>query len=147
LRNFEVIEATMVAVANERLYVNRAEGFAGTGLKKDECVGECSDIDDIIVFREDGTFIVTKVAEKVFVGQNIRHIAVFRRNDERTIYNLIYQDGSKGSAYVKRFAVVGVCAQLPRYELVWIRGMGCIQGTAVESRFMSRSARWKRPYV
>ncbi len=108
LRNFEVIEATMVAVANERLYVNKVEGFAGTGLKKDELVGECSDIDDIIVFREDGSFIVTKVADKVFVGQNILHIAVFRRNDERTIYNLVYQDGVKGSAYVKRFAVVGV---------------------------------------
>ncbi len=108
LRNFEIIEATMVAVANEKLYVNKVEGFAGTGLKKDECVGECSDIDDIIVFREDGTFIVTKVAEKVFVGQNILHIAVFRKNDERTIYNMVYQDGIKGSAYVKRFAVVGV---------------------------------------
>ncbi|MCX6231675.1 MAG: DNA gyrase/topoisomerase IV subunit A [Bacteroidetes bacterium] len=108
LRNFEVIEATMVAVANEKLYVNKIEGFAGTGLKKDDYVGECSDIDDIIVFRKDGSFIVTKVAEKVFVGQNIEHIAVFRRNDERTIYNMIYQDGLKGSAYVKRFAVVGV---------------------------------------
>jgi len=108
LRNFEVIEATMVAVANERLYVNKVEGFAGTGLKKDDYVGDCSDIDDIIVFREDGTFIVTKVADKVFVGQNIQHIAVFRRNDERTIYNIVYQDGSHGSAYIKRFAVVGV---------------------------------------
>jgi len=108
LRNFEVIEATMVAVANERLYVNKAEGFAGTSLKKDELVGECSDIDDIIVFRNDGTFIVTKVAEKVFVGQNIQHIAVFRKNDERTIYNMVYQDGNNGSAYVKRFAVVGI---------------------------------------
>ncbi|MFZ4398700.1 MAG: DNA gyrase/topoisomerase IV subunit A [Bacteroidales bacterium] len=108
LRNFEVIEATMVAVANEKLYVNKIEGFAGTGLKKDDYVGDCSDIDDIIVFRDDGTLIVTKVAEKVFVGQNIRHIAVFRRNDERTIYNMIYQDGLKGSTYVKRFAVVGV---------------------------------------
>ncbi len=108
LRNFEVIEATMVAVANERLYVNKVEGFAGTGLKKDDYVGDCSDIDDIIVFREDGTFIVTKVVDKVFVGQNIQHIAVFRRNDERTIYNLVYQDGTHGSAYIKRFAVVGV---------------------------------------
>ncbi len=108
LRNFEVIEASMVAVANEKLYVNKAEGFAGTALRKDEYVGDCSDIDDIIVFRNDGTFIVTKVAEKVFVGQNIQHIAVFRRNDERTIYNMIYQDGNNGSAYVKRFAVVGI---------------------------------------
>lgn len=108
LRNFEVIEATMVAVANEKLYVNKAEGFAGTGLKKDEYVGECSDIDDIIAFRKNGTFIVTKVAEKVFVGQDIEHISVFRKNDERTIYNMVYQDGTHGSAYVKRFAVVGI---------------------------------------
>ncbi len=108
LRNFEVIEATMVAVANEKLYVNKAEGFAGTSLKKDEYIGDCSDIDDIIVFRNDGTFIVTKVAEKVFVGENIEHIAVFRKNDERTIYNLVYQDGTHGSAYIKRFAVVGI---------------------------------------
>ncbi len=108
LRNFEIIEATMVAVANERLYVNKTEGFAGTSLKKDDYVGDCSDIDDIIVFRNDGTFIVTKVAEKVFVGQNIEHIAVFRKNDERTIYNMVYQDGTQGSAYIKRFAVVGI---------------------------------------
>lgn len=108
LRNFEVIEAAMVAVANEKLYVNKTEGFAGTSLKKDDYVGDCSDIDDIIVFRNDGTFIVTKVAEKVFVGQNIEHIAVFRKNDERTIYNLVYQDGTHGSAYIKRFAVVGI---------------------------------------
>ena len=98
----------MVAVANEKLYVNKAEGFAGTGLKKDEYVGECSDIDDIIAFRKNGTFIVTKVAEKVFVGQDIEHISVFRKNDERTIYNMVYQDGTHGSAYVKRFAVVGI---------------------------------------
>ena len=108
LRNFEVIEATMVAAANEKLYVNKIEGFAGTGLKKDDYVCDCSDIDEIIVFRNDGTFIVTKVADKVFVGQNIQHIAVFRRNDERTIYNMIYQDGLKGKAYVKRFFVVSV---------------------------------------
>jgi topoisomerase-4 subunit A len=108
LRNFDTIEATMVAAANQKLYVNRVEGFAGTSLKKDEYVCDCSDIDDIIVFREDGTFIVTKVAEKVFVGENVVHIDVFRRNDERTIYNMVYQDGKNGGAYVKRFAVVGI---------------------------------------
>ncbi len=108
LRSFDNIEAVMVAAANQKLYVNKREGFAGTSLKKDEFVCDCSDIDDIIVFREDGTFIVTKVAEKSFVGENIVHIDVFRKNDERTIYNLIYQDGKTGSAYAKRFAVIGV---------------------------------------
>lgn len=108
LRNFENIQATMVAASNEKLYVNRLEGFAGTGLKKDEYVCDCSDIDEIIVFREDGTLLVTRVADKVFVGENVIHISVFRRNDERTIYNMVYQDGKNGGAYVKRFAVVGV---------------------------------------
>lgn len=108
LRSFESIEAASVAIANQKLYVNREEGFAGTGLKKDEFVGDCSDMDDIIVFREDGTFIVTRVAEKVFVGKPVIHIDVFRKNDERTTYNLAYQDGRLGSVYVKRFAVTGV---------------------------------------
>lgn len=108
LRNFDNIEAVMVAAANQKLYVNRKEGFTGTSLKKDEFVCDCSDIDDIIVFREDGTFIVTKVAEKLFVGENIMHIDVFRKNDERTIYNMVYQDGKTGPAYVKRFAVTGI---------------------------------------
>lgn len=108
LRYFDTIEAASVAVANQRLYVNRDEGFAGTSLRKDEFVCECSDIDDIIVFRQNGTFLVTKVAEKVFIGENIIHIDIFRRNDERTIYNMIYQDGKTGPVYVKRFAVVGI---------------------------------------
>ncbi|UBM61214.1 DNA gyrase/topoisomerase IV subunit A [Candidatus Sulfidibacterium hydrothermale] len=108
IRNFDTIQANMVAVANEKLYVNREEGFAGTGLKKDEYVSDCSDIDDIIVFREDGTFLVTKVAPKVFVGKNVIHIAVFKKNDDRTIYNMIYRDGRQGKYYVKRFAVKGV---------------------------------------
>lgn len=108
IRNFDNIEATLVAATNEKLYVNREEGFAGTGLKKDEYVCDCSDIDDIIAFREDGTFLVTKVASKFFVGKNIIHIDVFKRNDERTTYNAIYRDGKTGAAYVKRFAVMGV---------------------------------------
>jgi len=108
IRNFDTIEATMVAVANEKLYVNREEGFAGTSLKKDEFVCDCSDIDDIIVFRKDGSFIVTKVAPKTFVGKDVLHIDVFKKNDDRTIYNLIYRDGYKGLIYVKRFAVIGV---------------------------------------
>jgi len=108
LRNFDTIEAVMVAATNQKLYVNRAEGFAGTGLKKDEFVCDCSDIDDIIVFREDGTFLVTRVAEKVFVGEKVIHIDIFRKNDDRTIYNLVYQDGKAGNTYCKRFAVLGI---------------------------------------
>ena len=108
IRNFDNIEATMVAAATLKLYVNRAEGFAGTSLKKDEFVGDCSDIDDIIVFRDDGTFIVTRVVDKVFIGENVQHIDIFKKNDERTIYNMAYQDGRSGAAYVKRFAVMGI---------------------------------------
>lgn len=108
LRNFDTIEAAAVAVANLKLYVNREEGFAGTSLKKDEFVAECSDIDDIIVFKKDGTFIVTKVSPKVFVGKNILHIEVFDRHNDRTIYNLIYRDGKRGSYYVKRFNVTSI---------------------------------------
>ncbi|HSV87237.1 MAG TPA: DNA gyrase/topoisomerase IV subunit A [Bacteroidales bacterium] len=108
IRFFDTIEATRVAVANEKLYVNRSEGFAGTGMKKDEYVCDCSDIDDIIVFREDGTFLVTRVSEKSFVGKDIIHIGVFERNNDRTIYNMVYQDGSKGASFMKRFAVKGI---------------------------------------
>ena len=108
IRNFDTIEASAVAAATQKLYVNRVEGFAGTSLKKDEFVCECSDIDEIIVFREDGTFLITKVSEKLFVGENIIHIAVFKRNDERTVYNMIYQDGKNGFYFVKRFSVLGV---------------------------------------
>ncbi|MBU2651266.1 MAG: DNA gyrase/topoisomerase IV subunit A [Bacteroidetes bacterium] len=108
IRNFDTIEAVSVAAATQKLYVNREEGFAGTALRKDEYVCDCSDIDDIIVFRSDGTFLVTKIASKVFVGKNIIHIDVFRRNDERTIYNVVYRDGKGGASYVKRFAVLGV---------------------------------------
>ncbi|MFW5706683.1 MAG: DNA gyrase/topoisomerase IV subunit A, partial [Bacteroidota bacterium] len=116
IRSFENIEATRVAVANVKLYVNRKEGFAGTAMKKDEFVCDCSDIDDIIVFRSDGTFLVTKVADKSFVGKDIIHIAVFEKNDDRTIYNMIYQDGNNGPAYMKRFFVKGVTRD-KEYEL------------------------------
>ncbi len=108
IRNFDNIEATMVAVANQKLYINREEGFAGTALKKDDFVCECSDIDEIIVFRDDGTFMVTKVSEKFYVGKNVIHIDVFKRNDDRTIYNMIYRDGKAGKNFVKRFAVVSI---------------------------------------
>jgi len=108
LRNFDTIEATRVAAASQKLYVNREEGFAGTALRKNEYVCDCSDIDDIIVFRADGTFIVSKVSSKTFVGKNIIHIDVYKKNDNRTIYNLIYRDGRRGPVRVKRFAATGV---------------------------------------
>lgn len=108
IKAFEVINATTVAVANEKLYVNREEGFAGYNMKKDEYVCDCSDIDDIIVFREDGSMSVSKVSDKAFVGKGIIYINVFRKNDERTIYNMIYRDGTKGKSFAKRFAVSGV---------------------------------------
>ena len=108
LRSFDNIEATRVAVANEKLFINREDGFAGTQLKKDEFVCDCSSIDDIIVFREDGSFKIVKVSNKFFVGNDVIHIAVFTRNDERTIYNAIYQDGTAGNTFVKRFAVKSI---------------------------------------
>lgn len=108
LRVFDKVEAAQVALANAKLYVNRAEGFIGTGMKKDEFVSDCSDIDDIIVFREDGKYSVVKVQDKVFVGKDIIHVAVFKKGDERTIYNAIYKDGPNGTTYIKRFAVTGV---------------------------------------
>jgi len=108
LRTFDKVEASQVALANVKLYVNREDGFIGIGLKKDEFVCDCSDIDEIIVFREDGKCSITKVQEKVFVGKGIIHIAVFKKNDERTVYNMIYKDGASGISYIKRFAVTGV---------------------------------------
>jgi topoisomerase-4 subunit A len=108
IRAFDRVEASQVALANTKFYVNRADGFVGSGLKKDEYVFDCSDLDDIIVFREDGTCIVTKVQDKTFVGKGILHVGVFKKNDERTIYNMIYNDGKTGTSYVKRFAVSGV---------------------------------------
>mgnify|MGYP003574991542 CR=1 FL=1 len=108
LRSFDNIEATKVVLRNTKLYVNREEGFVGTGLKKDEYVADCSDIDDVIVFLRDGTMMVTKVDVKTFVGKDIIHVAVFDKNDKRTIYNMIYRDGKSGPSYVKRFNVSGV---------------------------------------
>ena len=108
IRSFETIEATKVVANNAKLYVNRQEGFIGTGLKKDEYVCDCSDIDDIIVIRKDGTYLVTKVEEKQFVGKDVIHAQVFLRNDTRTIYNVVYQDGREGPCYVKRCAITGL---------------------------------------
>ncbi|MFA9392660.1 MAG: DNA gyrase/topoisomerase IV subunit A [Prolixibacteraceae bacterium] len=108
IRSFENIVATKVVVANEKLYVDYEEGFIGTSLKKAEYICDCSDIDDIIVFRKDGIYFVTKVSEKAFIGKNTLHIAVFKKDDKRTIYNLVYRDGRAGAVYMKRFAVTGV---------------------------------------
>lgn len=105
---FDTIEATVVAANNAKLYVNRADGFVGYGLKKDEFVCDCSDLDDIIVFRRDGACVVSKIQEKVFMGKDIIHVAVFRKGDERMVYNMVYLDGASGRAMVKRFQVLSV---------------------------------------
>ena len=108
LRSFDVIEATKVIEANEKLYINREEGFIGTGLKKDEFVANCSPIDDVIIFYRDGKYVITPVADKKFVGKNILYINIFKKNDKRTIYNVAYRDGKDGTCYIKRFAVTGI---------------------------------------
>lgn len=108
VRGFDSIEAATVADANEKLYINREEGFIGTGLKKDEFICNCSSIDDVIIFYKDGKYKVVKVQDKLFVGKNIQYVNVFKRNDDRTIYNVIYQNGKGGYYYMKRFAVTGV---------------------------------------
>ncbi len=115
-KQLEAIVATQVVMANEKLYVNRAEGFVGTGLKKDEYVCDCSDIDDIIAFTEEGKMKVFKAADKVFVGKDINYVAVFKKNDDRTTYNMIYSDGPKGITFVKRFNVTGVTRE-KEYDL------------------------------
>ena len=107
IRNFENIEASKVVVANEKLYINRDEGFIGMALKKDELICECSDIDEVIVIRKDGSYFVTKVADKIFVGKDVLYVNVFKKNDKRTIYNVAYRDGRYGTYYVKRFFVTG----------------------------------------
>nr|WP_321407010.1 DNA gyrase/topoisomerase IV subunit A [uncultured Carboxylicivirga sp.] len=108
IRSFENIEASKVVVKNEKLYINREDGFIGTSLKKDEFVCDCSDIDDVIIFYKDGKYMITKVSDKAFVGKDIIHIAVFKKNDKRTIYNTVYRDGKNGLVYMKRFAVTGI---------------------------------------
>ena len=108
IKNFDTIVASKVVEANEKLYINRADGFIGTGLKKDEFVCNCSDIDDIIIFYKDGKYKVIRVADKVFVGKNILHVQVFKKNDKRTIYNVVYRDGKRGSYFMKRFNVTSL---------------------------------------
>ncbi|GAB6007967.1 DNA gyrase/topoisomerase IV subunit A [Dysgonomonas reticulitermitis] len=108
IRSFDTIEATKVVEANEKLYINREEGFIGTSLKKDEYVCNCSDIDDVIIFYKDGKYKIVKVSDKMFVGKNVLYLYVFRRNDKRTIYNVVYRHGKNGPSYIKRFAVTGI---------------------------------------
>ncbi len=108
IRTFDRVEASQVALANTKFYLNKIDGFIGTSLKKDEYIFDCSDIDDIIIFREDGICLVTKVQEKTFVGKGILHVGIFKKNDERTVYNMVYKDGKTGVSYIKRFNIGGV---------------------------------------
>ena len=108
LRTFDVVTAQKVAIANQKLYVNRVDGFVGYGLKKDEFVCDCSDLDDIIAIKRDGTFMVTKIGDKTFVGKDILHVGVYNKNDDRLVYNMVYIDGASGIAFAKRFLVSGI---------------------------------------
>ena len=108
IRNFDTIEASKVAEANQKLYINRADGFIGTGLKKDEFVCNCSDLDDVIIFYKDGKYKIVRIAEKLFVGKNVLYLNVFKKNDARTIYNVVYRDGKKGPYFIKRFNVTSM---------------------------------------
>ena len=116
IRNFESIEVSTVVEANEKLYINRQEGFIGTGLKKDEFVCNCSDLDDIIIFYKDGKYKIIRVQDKIFVGKNIQYVNVFKRNDKRTVYNVVYRDGLKGPYFLKRFYVAS-CTRDKEYDL------------------------------
>ena len=108
IRNFETIEAAKVAEANQKLYINRQEGFIGMSLKKDEFVCNCSDIDDVIIFYRNGKYKVVKVADKIFVGKNVIYVQVFKKNDRRTTYNVVFRDGKKGFCFIKRFNVPSI---------------------------------------
>ena len=108
IRNFENIQVRRVAVANQKLYINRIDGFIGTGLRKEEYIGDCSDIDDVIAFKSDGSFVVTRVADKTFVGKDIIHAGIWKQGDERTVYNMVYRDGKDGRTYAKRFSVTAI---------------------------------------
>lgn len=118
IRNFDTIDSTKVVEANEKLYINRQDGFVGTGLKKDEFVCNCSDLDDIIIFYRDGKYKVIRVADKIFVGKNVIWVQVFKKNDVRTIYNVAYRDGKKGPYYLKRFNVTSITRDR-EYDLTW----------------------------
>ncbi|MEO2056553.1 MAG: DNA gyrase/topoisomerase IV subunit A [Flavobacteriaceae bacterium] len=126
IRIFDDVDAKKVVIRNTKLYINRFEGFVGTSMKKDEYVCDCSDIDDIIVFTENGKMIITKVDAKTFIGKNIIHVAVFKKKDKRTIYNMIYRDGDKGYCYLKRFPVHGITRDKP-YRLIGSKKEGVVK--------------------
>jgi len=126
IRIFDDVDAKKVVIRNTKLYVNRVEGFVGTSMRKDEYVCDCSDIDDIIVFTENGKMIITKVDTKTFIDKNIIHVAVFKKKDKRTIYNMIYRDGDKGYCYLKRFPVHGITRDKP-YSLIRSKKEGIVK--------------------
>ena len=126
IRIFDDVDAKKVVIRNTKLYVNRVEGFVGTSMRKDEYVCDCSDIDHIIVFTENGKMIITKVDTKTFIGKNIIHVAVFKKKDKRTIYNMIYRDGDKGYCYLKRFPVHGITRDKP-YSLIRSKKDGVVK--------------------
>ena len=126
IRIFDDVDAKKVVIRNTKLYVNRVEGFVGTSMRKDEYVCDCSDIDDIVVFTENGKMIITKVDTKTFIGKNIIHVAVFKKKDKRTIYNMIYRDGDKGYCYLKRFPVHGITRDKP-YSLIGSKKEGVVK--------------------
>ena len=126
IRIFDDVDAKKVVIRNTKLYVNRVEGFVGTSMRKDEYVCDCSDIDDIIVFTENGKMIITKVDTKTFIDKNIIHVAVFKKKDKRTIYNMIYRDGDKGYCYLKRFPVYGITRDKP-YSLIRSKKEGVVK--------------------
>ena len=126
IRIFDDVDAKKVVIRNTKLYVNRVEGFVGTSMRKDEYVCDCSDIDDIIVFTENGRMIITKVDTKTFIDKNIIHVAVFKKKDKRTIYNMIYRDGDKGYCYLKRFPVYGITRDKP-YSLIRSKKDGVVK--------------------
>ena len=148
IRNFNTVSVAVVAAANAKLYVNREDGFIGYGLKKDELVCDCSDIDDIIVFRKDGKCLVTKIQEKVFVGKDILYCGVFRKGDDRRVYNLMYLDGKSGNSYAKRFRVTAVTrdreydltAGNPKSRIHWFTANDNGEAETVELKLTAASA-------
>ncbi len=154
LKNFDTIEAVKVVEANEKLYINRQEGFIGTALKRDEFVCNCSDIDDIIIFYKDGKYKVVRIADKLFVGKNIVHLQVFKKNDKRTIYNMVYRDGKQGTYFIKRFFVSSITRDreydvtqgTPGSKIVYMTANPNGEAEVIKAIF-DPAANRKRPFV
>ena len=154
LKNFDTIEAVKVVEANEKLYINRQEGFIGTALKRDEFVCNCSDIDDIIIFYKDGKYKVVRIADKLFVGKNIVHLQVFKKNDKRTIYNVVYRDGKQGTYFIKRFFVSSITRDreydvtqgTPGSKIVYMTANPNGEAEVIKAIF-DPAANRKRPFV